>query len=243
MGKPQTRKVYSYARVSTDYQFTENQSIAIDRYASEHKEERIVNLEEVISGRKMTGDSLKWLLQEVQEDKVSKIIVWDLDRLGRNLVQACLFVNECIKHDTSILFLNQPTLDITTAAGRLVFNLLMSVAQHEAEKVGPRTRAGLDRAAHTCRNCGHLDMKAERGINFKCGKCGHQGANFHGGTPGKKWMRASTAKKVDEVLRLSDAGFKSWRIHEMTGLDQRTVLRIIKDRDELPGVRERVWDK
>ncbi len=63
------------------------------------------------------------------------LVVWKLDRLGRDLHYLINMVHDLTGHGTAI--------DTTTAAGKLVFGIFAALAEFEREQISERTRAGL----------------------------------------------------------------------------------------------------
>lgn len=76
---------YAYIRCSTSGQTTENQKLAIKKWAKYHRIHNIQWVSEIISGTK-TPDKRKLgsLINQVQENDI--IIVTELSRLGRSLM-------------------------------------------------------------------------------------------------------------------------------------------------------------
>ncbi len=55
-------------------------------------------------------------------------------------------------------------------------------------------------------------------------------------------MRQKTAARVKKILALADSGVTRRDIARILEMDERTVARVVNERDNLPKVRERVWD-
>jgi len=73
------------------------------------------------------------------------LVVWKLDRLGRNLRHLVTLVEE-LRHQQvgfKVLTGQGAQIDTTTANGRLVFGIFAALAEFEAELIRERTRAGL----------------------------------------------------------------------------------------------------
>lgn len=68
--------------------------------------------------------------------------VWKLDRLGRSVSHLVHVVDELGKRGVQFRSLTE-TLDTTTAAGRLLFQVMASVAEFEREMTRERTAAAL----------------------------------------------------------------------------------------------------
>lgn len=73
------------------------------------------------------------------------LVVWKLDRLGRNLRHLIQIVESLGQQGVGFKSLTEG-IDSTTPAGRLLFHLLGSIAQFERDLIAERTRAGLQAA-------------------------------------------------------------------------------------------------
>jgi DNA invertase Pin-like site-specific DNA recombinase len=84
------------------------------------------------------------------------LIVWKLDRLGRNLKHLILTVDELSKRNVGFKVLSGQGADIdtTTPAGRMVFGIFAALAEFERELIRERTIAGLNAARARGRNGG-----------------------------------------------------------------------------------------
>jgi DNA invertase Pin-like site-specific DNA recombinase len=70
------------------------------------------------------------------------LVVWRLDRLGRDLKHLVELVDDFKKRGIGLRSLMDP-IDTTTAAGELVFMIFASLARFERELIKERTRAGV----------------------------------------------------------------------------------------------------
>lgn len=73
------------------------------------------------------------------------IIVWKLDRLGRDLKHLIHTVQDLAKHNIGFKVLTGQgaNIDTTTANGRLIFGFFAAIAEYEAALIRERTMAGL----------------------------------------------------------------------------------------------------
>lgn len=76
------------------------------------------------------------------------LVVWKLDRLGRNLKHLVNTVHDLSSRDVSFKVLTGQgaQIDTTTAQGKLVFGIFAALAEFERELISERTKAGLDAA-------------------------------------------------------------------------------------------------
>lgn len=70
------------------------------------------------------------------------IVVWRLDRLGRNMKHLLELVADLETRGVGLRSLNEQ-LDTTTANGRLIFHVMAALAEFESGLLKERTRAGL----------------------------------------------------------------------------------------------------
>ena len=87
------------------------------------------------------------------------LVVWKLDRLGRNLAHLVNAVQDLSARGVGLRVLTGQgaQIDTTTAAGRLVFGIFAALAEFERELIRERTLAGLTAAGRSrCRKprCG-----------------------------------------------------------------------------------------
>jgi DNA invertase Pin-like site-specific DNA recombinase len=78
----------------------------------------------------------------VEEGKVTKIVCWRLDRLGRTAKGLTALFDDLIAQKVNLVSLKDG-IDLFTPAGRLMANVLASVAQYETEVRAERVMAGL----------------------------------------------------------------------------------------------------
>ena len=130
-----------YARVSkTDG----SQSLDLQRDALRAAGVDEVNLyHDLASGHRDGRPGLDSCLRALRNDDV--LVVWKLDRLGRNLAHLVNTVQDLSARGVGLRVLagQGAQIDTTTAAGRLVFGIFAALAEFERELIRERTRAGL----------------------------------------------------------------------------------------------------
>ena len=99
--------------------------------------------EDRASGRKDHRPGLDACLKALQPGNT--IVVWKLDRLGRDLKHLVSTVDDLRARDVGLRVLAGAgaEIDTTTANGRLVFGIFAALAEFERELIAERTRAGL----------------------------------------------------------------------------------------------------
>jgi len=81
------------------------------------------------------------------------LIIWKLDRLGRNLAHLIHLTTKLIEKKVGLISLNDP-IDTSTAQRRMVFGIFASLAEFERELIRERTQAGLTSARARGRKSG-----------------------------------------------------------------------------------------
>ena len=99
--------------------------------------------EDMDSGRKDDRPGLRACLKALQPGNT--LVVWKLDRLGRDLKHLVNTIDELRNRDIGFKVLNGTgaQIDTTTPNGRLCFGIFAALAEFERELIIERTRAGL----------------------------------------------------------------------------------------------------
>jgi len=110
--------------------------------------------EDKASGKKDSQEGLSACLKALRERDV--MVVWKLDRLGRNLKHLASTVQDLAKCNIGFKVLSGQgaNIDTTTSNGRLIFGIFASLAEFESELIRERTMAGLAAARARDRNGG-----------------------------------------------------------------------------------------
>jgi site-specific DNA recombinase len=144
-----TKRVVGYVRVSTEKQASEGVSLAAQEaklraYCLAMDLDLVaVEVDEGVSAKSMKGrDGLSRALARIDAGEASGLIVTKLDRLTRSVRDLGALVERYFEKRADLLSLAD-SIDTRTAAGRLVLNVLVSVAQWEREATGERTRDAL----------------------------------------------------------------------------------------------------
>lgn len=129
-----------YGRVSTDEQNMSLQTDAADK-ARIHPELRYFDIE---SGRKLKRDGLRNALRCCS--KGSTLVVWKLDRLGRNTAELIMTIKKLHEKGVKFRSLTQSeisTENMETATGQLIFHIFSELAEFESAQLAERTKAGM----------------------------------------------------------------------------------------------------
>ena len=114
------------------------------------------------SGLRDDRPGLDSCLRALRNDDV--LVVWKLDRLGRNLAHLVNTVQGLAARGVGLRVLTGQgaQIDTTTAAGRLVFGIFAALAEFERELIRERTRAGL-KGCPGSRTQGRQEVRAVEG--------------------------------------------------------------------------------
>ena len=74
------------------------------------------------------------------------LVIWRLDRLGRNLKHLVETVEELDKRGIAFKVLTGAPIDTTTSQGKLIFAIFAALAAFERDQIVERTKAGLSAA-------------------------------------------------------------------------------------------------
>jgi DNA invertase Pin-like site-specific DNA recombinase len=130
------RRLYGYARVSTDDQNLTMQIEALTRAGVE----RAQIYEDKRSGKNLKRGGLQDVLSLMREGDV--LVVWRFDRLSRS-VRDLLFLFDDLHSRGIALRSIHEHLDTTTAMGKLMFQLAGVLAEFERNLIADRTRLGM----------------------------------------------------------------------------------------------------
>jgi DNA invertase Pin-like site-specific DNA recombinase len=191
-----------YLRVSTKRQDTRSQESELKAWAASQSEP-VCWYRDKMTGKTMDRPDWNRLEGDMMAGKISTIVVWRLDRLGRTAKGLTALFAELTARKVNLVSLKDG-LDLTTPAGRLMAHVLASVAEYETELRGERVRAGQEAARAA-------------------------GKVWGGGKPGRR-VKVTLAKE-SMIHTLKSEGYKITTIARNVGLSRQTVYTILgKDR-------------
>ncbi|QOV87609.1 recombinase family protein [Humisphaera borealis] len=187
-----------YCRVSTKSQDTASQEPDLKRYADACGE-AVTWYRDQFTGKTMERRGWNKLMEDVRLGKVSRIVCWRFDRLGRTAKGLTALFEELGERRVNLVSIKDG-IDLHTATGRLMANVLASVAQYETEVRAERVRAG------------QAIAKA-------------RGKTWGGSEKGRRL--SVTDEQVRTIKRMVAEGEKITAIASATGLTRPTVYRYI----------------
>ena len=147
----------------------------------------------------MDRPGFRRLTADIEAGLVETLVVWRLDRLGRTAKGLTCLFEDLVRCKVNLISLKDG-LDLVTAAGRLMANILAGVAAYETEVRAERIVAG--QAAARLR-----------------------GVRWGGSRKGRRLK--VTAEQVAAIRRLRAEGEDVAAIARATGLSRPTVYRVL----------------
>ena len=114
-----------------------------------------------VSAKSLERPGLDQVLAEVRRKKVDVLLILKLDRLTRSVADLAPLVKTLERGGCQLVSLGE-SLDTTTAAGRLMLNLLVSVSQWEREAIAERTTMALRHLRDTGKAYNHTPLGFKR---------------------------------------------------------------------------------
>lgn len=131
-----TGKLLGYARVSTADQVLNLQLDALAK-AGVHPDD--IHKDKASGGSTAKRPGLEALLKDARDGDT--VMVWRLDRLGRNLIDLVVTVQRLEERGVHFASITE-NIDTRSATGKMVFHLFAMLAQFERDLIKERTLAG-----------------------------------------------------------------------------------------------------
>lgn len=193
------KTVAIYCRVSTTDQSCERQERDLLDYAALAGFEVVGVWKETASGTKQNRVERQKVIVLAQARKIEAVLVTEMTRWGRSTLDLIQTLQELHSWGVSLIATTGIQFDLTTSQGRLIANLMASLAEFERDLVRERVRSGLAAA------------KA-RGQKF-------------GRRPGQ---RVKADRLAPQVLQMVEQGSSYRTIAQALRLSKTTVNDIIK---------------
>lgn len=194
------KHVAIYVRVSGKTQDTVSQEPELKSWA-ERQDLPVIWYRDKFTGKSMDRPGMVKLLSSLGAGRVSAVVVWRLDRLGRTAKGLTALFDDLVNRKVNLVSLRDG-FDLATPAGRLMANVLASVAAYETEIRAERVIAGQAAAR-------------EKGKHL-------------GRRPGIRTRLKVTPEQEQLVKRLKAEGQGVSAIARSTGLSRPTIYSILK---------------
>lgn len=135
-------QVIAYTRISTDQQDLEKQKHLLLDYAQ--KQGWLINefIEVAVSSKKSTKiRKIDELTEKLKKGDV--LLVAELSRLGRNMLETLNIINTLSEKGIKIVFVRQPELSTNSTHAKLLLAIYSYFAESEREYISIRTKQGL----------------------------------------------------------------------------------------------------
>lgn len=166
-------EVEGYTRVSTQEQAglgqsLEAQAIKIRQYCEMHDLRLVRIVEDAgISAKSLDRPNLRGILHRIDSGDVAGLVVAKLDRLTRSVMD----LGEILGHFTpparGQLFSVHDSIDTRSASGRMVANIMVTIAQWERETIVERTLDGLNNKRAKGERLGQIPLGYDLGQDGK----------------------------------------------------------------------------
>lgn len=193
------RSIAIYVRVSSRQQDTRSQEPDLRRWIEAYADAPVKWYTDKFTGKTMDRPGRNKLDADIRAVKVSTVVCWRLDRLGRTAKGLTALFQELQDRKVGLVSIREG-LDLSTPAGRLMAHVLASVAQYETEVRGERVRAG---------------QAAARAA----------GKRWGGSQPGRRVK--VTAEQADIIRRMRAEGTKIAAIARALKLSRPTVYSVL----------------
>lgn len=93
------------------------------------------------TGRNADRPGFQKLMDTIDRGEVGRIVIWRLDRISRSVADLCQLLKILKSKRVNLVSLRE-SIDLKTASGRLLVNILGSIAEFESELKSERILAG-----------------------------------------------------------------------------------------------------
>ncbi|EDP9940143.1 recombinase family protein [Salmonella enterica subsp. enterica serovar Weltevreden] len=136
-------RTFAYCRVSTEQQDAETQSHLLKQARPELVDSRIVS--EQVSGSVAAFQRQGFARLIDRMEAGDTLVVLKLDRLGRDAIDVTETVRALAAREIKVVCLDIGEVDLTSAAGKLVFGIFCQFAEFERNRIIERTREAITR--------------------------------------------------------------------------------------------------
>lgn len=189
-----------YKRVSTKAQDTKSQEPDLERHA-DSRDDIVQWYSDKHTGKTMDRPGWKQLEEDYRSGRIGTIVVWRLDRLGRTAAGLTTLFEELQRLNVNLVSIRDG-IDLSTPSGRLMANVIASMAQYENEVRAERIQAG-------------------QAVARKKGK------TWGGSKPGQR--RKVTPQMIRQIRGLLRKGMNKTQISRATGLSRPTVRSVVRE--------------
>jgi len=193
-----------YMRVSTNGQKFASQLPDLKRWIQAQNPDELGVVKwyrDKSTGRNADRPGFQKLMDSIDRGEVSRVVIWRLDRISRSVSDLCQLLKKLKSKKVNLVSLRE-SIDLKTASGRLLVNILGSIAEFESELKSERILAGQAAAR-------------ERGVRWG------------GSRPGR--LTSISPEQARTIIRLKAEGKMPSLIAKSVGVDRSSVYRILRN--------------
>jgi putative DNA-invertase from lambdoid prophage Rac len=142
-GKSGQIRVAIYARVSTKDQNCDRQIADLQNYAQLANYQVVATHTEKASGTKNDRQQRKNVINLARARRIDAVLVTELSRWGRSTIDLMHTLNELATYNVSLIAQTGMTFDLSTPHGKLIAQILSSMAEFEKDLICERVRSGI----------------------------------------------------------------------------------------------------
>ena len=162
-----------------------------------------------LSGKNLERPGLQQLLHMVDEGHVANVLTWRLDRLSRNLSDLIMLADRFGQAGVALHSFTEK-IDLSSATGRMFYNILGSFAQFYREQLAENVRMGMQQAVRQ----GKWVNRPKTGYDLVDGEL----------------VPNEMAPVVRRIFTMRGEGASQGKIADATGVKYSTVLSILGSR-------------
>lgn len=144
-------KVVIYSRVSTSIQDYKRQTEELLSYSKKMNYDVVSIFEEKVSGYKKNEErpELLNMISFIKENKIDKVLCWELSRLGRNTIEVLKTI-ELLNNNSISLYIKNHNIETLNEDGKInpmsqfMIQILTSISEMERTTIRQRIKSGYD---------------------------------------------------------------------------------------------------
>ncbi len=214
----------AYVRVSTDEQAETGYGLADQEakvrahaFASDRELAEVI-VDDGFSAKNLKRPGVQRILALVRAGRVGSVTVQKLDRLTRSVRDLNELLELSTRYGFALVSVGE-SLDTSTAVGRMIVNVLGTIAQWERETISERTKAGLAVAKQKGVKLGNpRNLTAD----------GRARGAVAGGAARRRRALEENAVLLPEVQALREQGLSVHAIATRVGTSPMTVSRLLR---------------
>jgi len=150
-----------YARISTDEdrQDLETQFMELREYA-EREDKDYKEYKDIITGTDFNRPGLDEMIQDAMKGKIEKIVISELTRLGRTLINLENILDDLEDWGIDLVILDM-NIDTSTPVGKLFFQIAGAFAEYERKLIAQRVKRGMKRAKKQGKQIGRPSVEID----------------------------------------------------------------------------------